>query len=263
MNKNSPQSLNPPADPSLQRWKVVCAYDGTDYAGWQIQPNAITLQGTIETALIKIFKKHIRIHGSSRTDAGVHAQGQVFHFDAYWPHGPDTLTKALQSNLPESIQILQITPETPSFHARYNAIGKRYIYRLYQGYAPVFERSYTWSLGNRPLDIDAMQAATPLFIGTHNFSGFAAKRSENTQENPIKTLNLLTLTFDKKQLTIQTEGSGYLYKMVRTLVGALIAIGQHTLPSSAIPEILNNQIRPLCIVTAPPHGLYLDKVFYR
>jgi tRNA pseudouridine38-40 synthase len=247
---------------SLLRWKVMCAYDGTDYAGWQIQPNAITVQGTIEIALSHIFKKPIRIHGSGRTDAGVHANGQIFHFEALWPHGPDVLKKALQPLLPKTLQILQIETADATFHARYSAKRKQYIYRMHKAYASVFDQRYAWSLGYRTLNISAMQQAAALLIGTHDFSGFAVKRSEGSKENPVKTLLKLEIVDDDPWLVVTTQGSGYLYKMVRTMVGALIAVGQNQLSVDDIQNILMTGVRPLALVTAPPHGLYLDQVFY-
>ena len=140
------------------RWKCVCAYDGTLFAGWQSQAGGTAIQDVIEARLNQIFKTTLRIHGSGRTDAGVHAQGQVFHFDADWPHAPEKLLAACRSGLPPSIQIKSVVAVAPDFHARFGARGKRYDYHVHLGDADPFTRPYAWVVF-KPLDVSAMKAA--------------------------------------------------------------------------------------------------------
>ncbi len=247
---------------AIRRWKGVCAYDGTHYQGWQSQKNALGIQDILESRLASIFKRPIRVHGSGRTDTGVHAHGQVFHFDAQWNYSETTLQKAMASTLPEDIQILSIESAPFTFHARYSCIGKRYIYRMYRGYASPFERQYLWSLGPICLNITNMNLAAKVLLGRHDFSAFAAKRPKSSQENPIKELRRLEVNERAPYIELITEASGYLYKMVRTLTGALVAIGNQRLTIEDLKQALETGLRPKNLVTAPAKGLFLDQVFY-
>jgi len=245
------------------RWKVVCAYDGTAYNGWQSQVTKNTIQNSVEGALEKILKNKVIIQGSGRTDAGVHAQGQVFHFDASWAHGPEKLMVALNSKLPQTIQILSIQATPPTFHARYSAKRKRYSYSLYLGYAPPRESHYTWSLGSKQINISAMRAAAIHLVGKHDFKAFGAQRRAKTEPNPVKEIFKIIIKKGRgKYLKIIVEGSGYLYKMVRSIVGTLVYVGLGKLQPKDVLEILKNKKRVPLIHTAPSKGLVLDKVFY-
>ena len=137
------------------RWKCICAYDGTSFAGWQSQAGGTAVQDVIEARLTEILKVPLRIHGSGRTDAGVHAHGQVFHFNAVWSHGGNTLKSALGAGLPQSIQIKSVRQVSAKFHARFQAVGKRYAYFINMRDADPFTRPYTWVVG-RELDVEAM-----------------------------------------------------------------------------------------------------------
>ena len=147
------------------RWKCHCAYDGTGFEGWQSQSGGNTIQDTLERRLnATIFEQPIRIHGSARTDAGVHAKGQVFHFDAQWTHPPNELLRAFQSNLPKTVQVFRVQRVAETFHARFSALGKRYVYQIFQGYAPPMETRYFWSIRSaRQLNIETMRAAANRF----------------------------------------------------------------------------------------------------
>jgi len=247
----------------MKRWKVKCAYDGTDFQGWQSQVSNNAIQDVIETRLEEIFKTPVRIHGSGRTDAGVHAKGQVFHFDADWEHSPKKLHTALKLKIPPSIQIVTLVKASRDFHARFSAKGKRYAYQLFLGYAPPTETRYYWSLGERDLDIDAMQRAAKYLLGKHDFSAFAAAtRRGETQGSPVKEIWRLDITKKGPRIRIVTEGSGYLYKMVRSIVGALVDVGIGKLTPSQVKEILSSKKRTRTVVTAPPQGLFLEKVDY-
>ncbi|OHE73244.1 MAG: tRNA pseudouridine(38-40) synthase TruA [Verrucomicrobia bacterium GWC2_42_7] len=245
------------------KWKCTCAYDGTDFLGWQSQVGGNTIQDFIEQRLLEIFKRQIRIHGSGRTDSGVHARGQVFHFEADWPHEPVNLLRAFRSGLPSGIQVWKVMRAKPDFHARYSVKKKRYFFEIYLGYPSPFEYRYCWSLGNRRPDIEKMQLASKIFLGTHDFSAFGAKMDGDSSENPIKTLYRLDVACRGPRLRITTEASGYLYKMVRTLVGTLVEIGLDKLSIEEASAHLQKRIRTEQIVTAPAKGLFLDKVYYR
>jgi tRNA pseudouridine38-40 synthase len=244
------------------RWKCICAYDGTHYEGWQSQASGNTIQDVLENQLQFIFKNFIRIHGSSRTDSGVHAKGQVFHFESYWKHGIQKLTKALQSGLPRTIQIIDLKEVDIDFHARYDAVGKQYSYTLHQQFSNPFETNFIWSLGGKCLDTIAMQEAANTLLGSHDFSAYAVKSEQNTRENPVKDLRRLDIIQEGPKTRVITEASGYLNKMVRSLVGALVDVGTGKLQIHDLKSILDGRVRTPAIVTAPALGLCLEKVFY-
>jgi len=251
-----------------RRFKCLCAYDGTDFYGWQSQAGGNTVQDFIEARLAVVFKKPIRIHGSGRTDSGVHAKGQVFHFDADWPHDTVTLHRALRGGLPQGIQVSRVSLAPAHFHARYRATGKRYSYNLFIGEAPPMETRYAWSLGERALGLDvaAMQAAAQSLLGEHDFSAFSAARgkgSNDENENPVKDLRRLDIVRKGCRVKVTTEASGYLYKMVRSLVGALVEVGLGKVDPGELVRIRDSGKRTVAVPTAPARGLCLEKVFYR
>ncbi len=244
------------------RWKCICAYDGTEFEGWQRQPTGGAVQNVLENALSQIFNTPLKTHGSGRTDAGVHARGQCFHFDAEWPHRSDKLIRALHSDLPHSIRIESAQPVNDGFHARHSAIGKRYVYRYYLGRAHPLEQRYVWACRNTPINFEAMLAAAVRLTGKHDFSAYGATHGNDTDPNPVKTVHHLSLVKKGKQITMATEGTGYLYRMVRSFAGALYAVGRNRLTPEEISEILESRVRTHRIVTAPETGLCLDRVFY-
>lgn len=246
------------------RWMCTCAYDGTDYYGWQSQVGGNTLQDIIEARLEHVLKKPIRIHGSGRTDAGVHAHGQVFHFDFDWNHTEDNLREAINSGLPESIRITDVESVPDDFHARFSATGKFYVYQLYLGYAPPELTRYHWSLGSRTLDLQAMQIAASKLLGKHDFTAFAALRGDESEkdEDPVKDMRVLDAIDEGPVIRIETEASGYLYKMVRSLVGCLVDVGFGKLSPDDVESILKSKKRTQSVVTAPAKGLWLERVFY-
>ncbi len=249
------------------RFKAWCAYDGTDFKGWQSQRGGNTIQDRIEARLAELFKQPVRIHGSGRTDSGVHARRQVFHFDAPgWPHPVDKLERALRVGLPETIQVWKVRRAPAGFHGRFSAVRKRYVYRLYEGQAPPMELRYCWSLGERigTLDTDQMNAAAQRLLGEHDFSAFGASRRDgsNEKENPVKDLQRLEVTRRGQRLTLTTEASGYLYKMVRSLTGALVEVGRGKLTPEELESLLKRKQRIQKIPTAPARGLCLERVWY-
>ena len=247
----------------MKRWKAICAYDGTDWEGWQSQPSGKAIQDLIERRLKVIFGKQIRIHGSGRTDAGVHAKGQVFHFDGLWEHTVEELLRAFRCGLPGSIQVSSVQEVDKDFHARFSAKKKRYAYNLYMGYATPLETRYTWSLKNWKPDVGLMREAAEILLGRHDFSAFAVSTgvAENKQ-NPVKDLQRLDVSVKGAHIRVVTEADGYLYKMVRSLVGALVDVGIERLTIKEIKATLKSKKRTHRIRTAPAEGLCLEHVYY-
>jgi tRNA pseudouridine38-40 synthase len=245
---------------AVRRWKCVCAYDGTDFAGWQSQAGGTAIQDVIEARVAQIFKKPLRIHGSGRTDAGVHAHGQVFHFDAEWPHATEKLLAAFRVGLPAGIQVKSIAPVSMKFHARFSATGKRYDYQVHLGDADPFTRPYSWVVF-KPLDVPAMQVAAGILCGRHDFRAFTALNGSE-RENTVRDLRRLAVVRRGRRLRITAEADGFLYKMVRSLVGALVAVGEGKLTPGDVRAILRNRVRIPAVQTAPPQGLFLAKVLY-
>ena len=244
------------------RWKCTCAYDGTDFDGWQRQPSGCAVQNHIEGALTQIFDRPLQLHGSGRTDAGVHARGQCFHFDAEWLHEPEKLIRALHSILPTSIRIKSAKSVSDDFHARFSVSGKRYLYNYYLGRADPVDDRYVWACRDLPLDLKEMQVAADRLLGTHDFSAYSATHGKENDPNPVKTVSRLQLKQRGKFIRLDAEGSGFLYRMVRSIAGALYAVGRGRLTPDDIAEILESKKRTHRIVTAPAKGLFLDKVFY-
>jgi tRNA pseudouridine38-40 synthase len=244
------------------RWKCTCAYDGTNFDGWQRQPSGGAVQNHIEAALTQIFDLPLQLHGSGRTDAGVHARGQCFHFDANWAHEPEKLIRALHSILPTSIRIKSVKSVSEDFHARFSVSGKRYLYNYYLGRADPVDDRYLWACRDLPLELEVMQAAADRLLGTHDFSAYSATHGKENDPNPVKTVTRLQLRQRGKFIRLDAEGTGFLYRMVRSIAGALYAVGRGRLTPDDIAEILESKKRTHRIVTAPAKGLFLDRVFY-
>ncbi len=250
-------------DHTKMRWIGTIVYDGTGLHGWQSQPGGNTVQDFLEARLEGIFKCAIRVHGSGRTDAGVHAKGQVFHFDAHWPHTPAELLRALRSGLPSGIQVTRISRVSADFHARFSAVGKRYEYRFYEGYALPWDARYCWSLGNRRLNTAAMAEAAANLLGEHDFAAFGANRGDGSEDDPVKIMRRMDVIRNGRKVRFVTEGSGYLYKMVRSFAGTLAQVGFGKLTPTEVAAILESRKRTRVVETAPAQGLWLDRVYYR
>jgi len=252
-----------PASPStpIRRWKCVCAYDGTGFSGWQSQAGGRAIQDLIEARLTRIVGAPLRVHGSGRTDAGVHARGQVFHFDAAWRHEPDRLLAALRAGLPAAIQIKSVRRVAADFHARFQATGKRYVYHLHLGDAEPFVRPYCWPVF-KPLDFGAMQAAAAVLRGRHDFRAFTALNGP-AREDTVRELRRFDVVRHGRHVRVTAEAEGFLYKMVRSLVGALVAVGEGKLTLVQLHRILESRERTAAVQTAPPQGLFLEQVFYQ
>ena len=243
------------------RWRALCAYVGTDLEGWQAQPSRRSVQDHIEKRLERIFGRPIRIHGSGRTDSGVHARGQVFHFDADCKHGAEKRERARATGLPDSIQVTALRRAKPDFHARFSATGKRYVYFLHRGRADPFDDPFCWSLGDRPLDVEAMRATAKQLVGRHDFRAFSAFNGVE-REDTVRDLRRLDLKVSGQKIRITAEADGFMYKMVRTLVGALVGVGIGKVCPEQVVALLDGRPRTHLVETAPAKGLFLWKVEY-
>jgi len=244
----------------LSRWKCICAYDGSTFNGWQSQEGGNTIQDAIERQMGKILGRKIRIEGSGRTDSGVHALAQVFHFDASWNHGADKLRRALQTGLPRTIQLKSLRPVPAEFHARFAAKGKIYRYHIHLGSADPFTAPWCWSV-NRELDWAAVAAAAKRLRGKHDFWAFSGE-NDRTYETTVRDLHRLDLRRRGREVTFTFEADGFLYKMVRSLTGALVNVGLGKLAPRDVAELLNTRRRIPAVLTAPAQGLFLVRVIY-
>ncbi len=242
------------------KYKMTISYDGTNYGGWQVQPNRKTVQELIQNALKIILRTDCPIIGSGRTDAGVHARGQIAHFSCDVPFELSPFRYSLNSLLPSDIRILEIDPVSEEFHARYSVKKKIYHYYLHLDLvqSPFYGRYRTPIYV--PLDLDLLQEALPLLMGTHDFSTFRGAGYNST--NPIKTLYSLKMLPEEGGIRLEFEGSGFLYKMVRNIVGTLLQVASGKRPVSNISNLLESKDRTQAGPTAPPQGLFLTRVQY-
>ena len=246
------------------KFKLIVAYDGTAYQGWQVQQTGTGVQELIETAFGKMFPGVKRIHSSSRTDTGVHALGMVAHVEiprAEFKMPVGRLAIALNAFLPDDIRVLSAVRVPDAFHARFDATGKQYRYYVWNHAAmnPLLQNR-AWHFPIK-LDVQAMRAAAKLFIGKHDFKSFAATRS-NEMESNVRTLTRCDIKKAGETFTFIIEGDGFLYKMCRGIVGPLVQVGQGKIPLTDIKNILASRDRRVAGMTAPAHGLVLWKVYY-
>lgn len=250
-----------PAAVKVYRFKLTIAYDGTAYAGWQVQPNALTVQEVVEKALERLTGLRPKIHGSGRTDQGVHARGQVAHVDLAVPFKPAGLLKGLNALLPEDIRVLRASRAAPDFHARRHATGKEYRYFIWTGKTvPPFIRLYRAQVTG-PLDLEAMNAAARVFVGKWDFAAFSANPNREI-ETHVREITELKAVRRGQEIVIIAKGEGFLYKMVRSLAGFLIRVGKGELQPGVAHEILASRTRTARVPTAPAKGLFLWKVTY-
>jgi tRNA pseudouridine38-40 synthase len=245
--------------------KLTIAYDGANYAGWQVQKTGIGIQQKIEEAFAKLFPSVRRIHSSSRTDTGVHALGMVAHVEIPAAEMKMPIAKvalALNAFLPEDIRILSVAKCKSDFHARFDATGKQYRYVVWNHTAmnPLL-RHTAWQVPQQ-LDLITMQSAARLFVGKHDFKSFAATRNYE-MESTIRTVTRCELTARGPLLTFIIEADGFLYKMCRGIVGTLVQVGRGKFSAKDIRTMLDARDRRVAGMTAPAHGLVLWKVFYR
>lgn len=246
---------------TIRHFKLTIAYDGTNYAGWQLQRHAVTVQQLIEEALGKLAGKPVRVHGSGRTDAGVHARGQVANCSLITRHSTLTIRRSLNANLPVDIRITRVQEVDETFHARFSAKGKEYRYQIDCGaVADAFLRTYAWH-HPQPLNISAMRKAARAVKGRHDFSALAVNPLHSV-DNPVRTISKLSVTKRGTLVTVAVRADGFLYKMVRSITGALIKVGEGRMTVGELTEIVRTKKRTALVETAPPHGLFLWQVYY-
>lgn len=245
------------------KYKLTIAYDGTSFGGWQVQSNALSIQFLIEQALSTVLRAPTVITGSGRTDAGVHALGQVAHFITDAPIEFSRLRYALNALLPPTIRILEISSAPDSFHARYSAISKEYHYHLHlSSILDPFKRLYSHPVYT-PLNLDVMQQAAELFIGTHDFTSFVNEsHTPNASKDGVRTLTRLQFVTEEGGIRLEFEGNGFLYKMVRNITGTLLDVGSGKIPLLELAEIFAAKDRKKAGSCAPALGLFLMKVSY-
>jgi tRNA pseudouridine38-40 synthase len=240
--------------------KLVLEYDGSHYCGWQVQGDAPTVQGVLEQALVKILGARVRVSGAGRTDAKVHALGQVASFRSASALPVEALQRALNSLLPRDVAIREVQEAPPEFHARFSALGKIYAYRILNRpvRSPVRLR-YVWHVP-QALDLPAMTVAAMSLHGTHDFAAFQAAGS--VVKSTERTLTALTVTQEGEEIIVHGTATGFLRHMMRNIVGTLVEVGRGARPAADVQRILEARDRRLAGVTAPPQGLYLVQVLY-
>lgn len=243
------------------RLKCKLSYDGTGFSGYQVQPGKRTVQGEVEKALSVLHKnKPVKVTASGRTDAGVHAAGQVIHFDTELSIPVERWPKALISVLPDDIVLSKAEIAKADFHARFDVRQKEYRYMINRAFIPnVFTRNQAYHYPY-PLNLSAMKEAGKLLTGTHDFTSFCSAKTE--VEDRVRTIYQFELLEDGDLLTLRFAGSGFLYNMVRILTGTLLDVGRGVIKPEAIPSIIEGKDRSLSGKTAPAHGLYLWHVDY-
>ncbi|QPC48066.1 tRNA pseudouridine(38-40) synthase TruA [Mangrovibacillus cuniculi] len=245
----------------MRRVRCIVQYDGTNFAGYQVQPGKRTVQREIEQALTMIHKgQEIRIAASGRTDAGVHAFGQVFHFDTPLSIPAEKWPIVIQTKLPSDIVITKADYVQEDFHSRFSVKRKTYCYKIYTGnHKTPFKRNYAY-FEQYDLDINKMKKAASKFLGVHDFTAFCSAKTEI--EDKVREIYSISVEEQEGDISIQITGNGFLYNMVRIMVGTLLEIGRGTRPVTSVETALQSRFRQDAGKTAPPHGLYLWSVDY-
>ncbi|MEW6419195.1 MAG: tRNA pseudouridine(38-40) synthase TruA [Nitrospirota bacterium] len=255
----------------MRKVRLLIEYDGAAYQGWQIQKKGLTIQGVIEEKILKITGEKSKVIGASRTDAGVHALGQVAAFRTESRLDPEVIKRALNALLPDDIRIIEASEVDNSFHPRDSAKRKSYFYIIAnQRESSAFLYRYTWMV-QQPLDLKSMKEAADVLIGTHDFSSF--KGAGSSTKNPVREIfslginrleriDFMTTSIEGEFVKIRIEADGFLRHMVRNIVGTLVEIGRGRIPADRIKEILISRDRRLAGPTAPPNGLFLKRIVY-
>jgi tRNA pseudouridine38-40 synthase len=249
-------------DPGMsRRLKLIISYDGAPFAGWQSQSHRNTVQDDLERALERVTGEAVRVHGAGRTDAGVHALAQCAHVDVLKFLPPDRWIKALNALLPSAIRVLRCRYVSQDFHARFSTKGKIYRYRIWTApILPPFECSRAWHIA-QPLDLKILRSAAKQFVGTHDFAGFAANRGK-PEPSTIRTVNSVRVRQKGPCITIEFDGDGFLYKMVRLMVGALVKCALGKMHVEDIAVRLKSREPSSARFAAPAEGLFLVRVRY-
>lgn len=240
--------------------KLTLEYDGTDFSGWQAQLRQRTVQGTLEAALYRLVGQEVRVEGAGRTDAGAHALGQVASLKLETTIPAGRLAQALNPLLPGDVRVLRSEAVDEDFHARFSATGKvyRYVILPRDAQSPL-HRHRAWQISTK-VDVGRIAAALPLLVGTHDFRAFCA--ANGSAATTVRTIREAKITTEGDFVAIEFCGNGFLYHMVRIMMGALVAVGRGKVDPSAITGALRSGCRPLAFITAPAHGLYLVAVEY-
>jgi len=246
----------------LNNYKIVLQYEGTRYDGWQRQGNTgNTIQGKIEDVLTRMAGDPVEVHGSGRTDAGVHAQGQVANFQLAEPMEPGKITEYLNQYLPADIRVIETEAVPLRFHSRLNATGKKYVYQIETGSkCDVFKRRVQYKLG-KDLDIAAMKQAAVLLCGTHDFKSFCSNKK--MKKSTVRTIERIGVYQDGSVVIVNVTGNGFLQHMVRIITGTLIEVGLGIRQADSMPGLLAAMDRTRAGYTAPAEGLCLAGVFYK
>lgn len=240
--------------------KLVIAYDGTNFYGWQRQTHQRSVQGVIEKTLSKLLKVPIEINGAGRTDAGVHAYGQAATFTAELPMSLEKFVEVINNYLPGDVAIVKASYEADDFHARYSATGKTYEYYVLHQKSPDVFKERTHYLYKYDLDEGLMKEVCQKLMGVHNFESF--KASGSSAQNPYREITFLDFRREGRTLIFTFTGNGFLYKMVRILMGFILEIGNHHMDINVIDEVLNHPSRTYTSQIAPAKGLFLKEVYY-
>ncbi len=243
------------------RYLLTVEYFGKNYVGWQSQINGVAVQDVLNRALSELFNENIRTEGSGRTDSGVHATGQTAHFDSEKAFPLNRLPMAVNSLLPKDVRVKSARIVPDDFHVRYSAKRKTYVYKMYVSrfISPV--RADTHVQVVPPVDVELMKKALVDIAGTHDFKAFSATGSKIT-DNTVRTIYFAELTQKDDELTLTVTGDGFLYNMVRIIVGTLVFIGKGKRPPTALKDMIEKGDRELGGKTFPAHGLYLKEVVY-
>jgi tRNA pseudouridine38-40 synthase len=242
------------------RLKLTIQYDGTEYHGWQIQPGAATVQGALSAALEAIEEAPVTLFGAGRTDAGVHALGQVAHVDVSKRMDPQTWARAINAHVDRDIRVTSVEEAAPDFHALRSAVGKTYAYRVWVGpFVSPFVRRYV-AHAPHEVDVERMRHAAAALVGRHDFEAFTVSDRETL--TTVRDVRRLEIDVDGEMLTMTAEADGFLRAMVRTIAGTLLAIGDGRLPVSAVEDALRERKREFAGPTAPAAGLTLVRVDY-
>ncbi len=244
----------------MARYLLTISYNGSAFCGWQVQPNGMSVQQVLGEAITKVFGISHGVTGCSRTDSGVHAKVFCCHTDIETKMSPEKISLALNNNLPDTVAVKKCEVVSDDFHARYNCIGKNYIYKIWNStyLDPFLDGRAYWYKHN--LDIKQMQLAAQFFCGEHDFSAFCAANTNIVDKK--RTITECSVTEKDGLIEISVSADGFLYNMVRIIVGTLIEVGIGKIDPSEIIEIIKSKNREKAGFTVPPQGLYLSNVFY-
>lgn len=245
----------------MKRIKLTIAYDGTNYCGWQVQPNGITIEEVLNKALSKMLEEEIVIIGASRTDSGVHALGNVAVFDTNTTIPAEKIGLALNQRLPDDIVITKSEEVASDFHPRYCDCSKTYEYHIINTRIPIPTKRLTNYFVSYVLDVDKMRQAASYLVGEHDFVSFCNVRTD--VENTVRTITALDILTNGNEITVRITGNGFLYNMVRIIVGTLIRVGRGFYEPEKVKKILEAKDRKAAGVTAPAHGLMLMEINYK